>query len=211
MVSGLLGKKLGQTRVFNNAGRAVHVTLLEAGPCLVVQRKTVETDGYEAVQLGYGERKKGHCTRGEEGHFKTAGVDPKKVLREFRIDDSSELKPGDQIAADIFEAGERVDVTGVSKGRGFAGVQKRHGFKGGPGGHGSHFHRTPGSIGQSADPARVYKGKRMPGQMGNKRVTVQNLEVVEVDTQKNLILVRGAVPGAVGGVVVVKKSVKGTK
>ena len=211
MVSGLLGKKLGQTRVFNNAGRAVHVTLLEAGPCLVVQRKTVEQDGYDAVQLGYGERKQSRCTRGEIGHFKTAGVDPKKVLREFRIDDSSELKAGDQIAADIFEAGERVDVTGVSKGRGFAGVQKRHGFKGGPGGHGSHFHRAPGSIGQSADPARVYKGKRMPGQMGNKRVTAQNLEVVEVDTQKNLILVRGAVPGAVGGVVVVKKSVKGSK
>jgi len=211
MVSGLLGKKIGQTRIFTEGGRSVHVTLLEAGPCQVVQRKTEERDGYEAVQLGYGERKKARCTKPELGHYKRAGLDPKKVIREFRVDGASELKAGDEISASIFEAGERVDITGESKGRGFAGVHRRHHFGGGPGGHGSNFHRRPGSIGQSADPSRVYKGKKMPGQMGNKRVTVQNLEVVQVDTEKNIIVVRGAVPGAVGGVVVVKKSVKGSK
>lgn len=211
MVSGLLGKKLGQARIFTESGRSVHVTLLEAGPCQVVQRKTEEQDGYEAVQLGYGERKKARCTKPEQGHFKKAGMDPKKVLREFRVDGESELKAGDEISASIFEAGERVDITGVSKGRGFAGVHRRHHFGGGPGGHGSNFHRRPGSIGQSADPSKVYKGKKLPGQMGNKRVTVQNLEVVRVDTEKNIIVVRGAVPGAVGGVVIVKKSVKGSK
>jgi large subunit ribosomal protein L3 len=211
MVSGLLGKKLGQTQIFTEGGRSVHVTLLEAGPCQVVQRKTAERDGYEAVQLGFGEQKDKRCTKPELGHFQAAGVKPKKYLGEFRIDGESELKAGDEISAGIFEAGERVDITGVSKGRGFAGVHKRHGFKGGPGGHGSNFHRAPGSIGQSADPSKVIKGKKMPGHMGNHRVTVQNLEVMQVDHEKNIIVVRGAVPGAIGGMVIVKKSVKGSK
>jgi len=211
MISGLLGKKLGQTRIFNEQGQSVHVTLLEAGPCEVVQRKTVDRDGYDAVQVGYGDKKESRAKKPEQGHFAKAGVSPKRHLREFRIEGDSDLKPGDRIAADIFEAGERVDVTGQSKGKGFAGVQKRYGFGGGPGGHGSHFHRAPGSIGQSADPAKVVKGKKLPGQMGNARTTVQNLEIVQVFPEKNLIAVRGAVPGAVGGTVVVKKSIKRAK
>ena len=210
MVNGLLGRKVGQARIFGEDGRSIPVTLLEAGPCQVVQRKTTDVDGYEAVQVGFDDRKEQRCTKPELGHFKKAGVDPKRHLREFNVDEGSELKAGDLIAADIFAAGERVDVTGQSKGRGFQGMHKRHGAGGGPGGHGSHFHRAPGSIGQSADPAKVYKGKRMPGHMGNKRVTVQNLEIVQVDPEKNLIIVRGAVPGAVGGLVIVKKRAKGT-
>lgn len=211
MVTGIMGKKLGMTRVFTEDGRWIPVTVLEAGPCTVVQRKTLENDGYEAVQLGYGEIKERHVKKPLKGHFTKAGVDPQRKLREFRIDATSELKPGDQIGADIFQQGDRVDVIGTTKGKGFAGVIKRHGFGGGPGGHGSHFHRAPGSIGQSADPAKVVKGKRLPGQMGNKRVTIQNLEVVTVDSEKNLILVRGAVPGATGGSILVKKHVKGAK
>ena len=209
MVNGLLGKKLGMTRVFTDDGRWVEVTVLEAGPCTVVQRKTEDTDGYEAVQLGFGDVKESRCTKPEAGHFKKHGVDLKRKLREFRVDSSSTLQPGDEIKADIFAEGDRVDISGTSKGKGFAGVIKRHGFKGGPGAHGSHFHRTPGSIGQSADPAKVYKNKKMPGQMGNVRITVQNLEVFSVDAEKNLLLVRGAVPGAPGGLVRVSKSVKG--
>ena len=143
------------------------------------------------------------------GHFSKVGISPKRTLREMRIEENSELKPGDEIRADIFQSGDRVDVSGTSKGKGFAGVIKRHGFAGGPGGHGSHLHRAPGSIGQSADPAKVYKGKKMPGHMGNKRITVENLEVVTVDKDKNLLLLRGSVPGATGGLVTVRKSLKG--
>jgi len=211
MLDGLLGKKLGMTRVFTEDGRWIEVTLLEAGPCSVVQRKTAETDGYEAVQIGFGELKEKRCTKPLQGHFAKAGASPMRHLREFRVDSGEELKPGDEIRVDIFTAGDRVDVSGTSKGKGFAGVIKRHGFKGGPGGHGSHFHRAPGSIGQSADPAKVYKGKRMPGRMGHERVTMQNLEVISVDPDKNLVTVRGCVPGAPGGLVVLRKSVKGTK
>lgn len=210
MVSGLLGKKLGQTRIFTEGGRSIHVTLLEAGPCEVVQRKTSERDGYDAVQVGFEDRKEKGVAKPQLGHFEKAGVSPKRYLREFRIEAESELKAGDSISAEIFEAGMRVDITGQTKGQGFAGVHKRHGFAGGPGGHGSNFHRRPGSIGQSADPSKVYKGKRLPGHMGNRRVTVQNLEVVQVDRENNLLIVRGAVPGAVGTMVVVRKSVKGS-
>lgn len=199
------------TRVFTPEGFWIDVTVLEAGPCTVVQRKTAETDGYDAVQLGFGEVKEQRVNKPMNGHFKRAGIEPKRALREIRVTAENELKVGDEVRADVFEAGDRVDVSGTSKGRGFAGVIKRHGFGGGPGGHGSHLHRAPGSIGQSADPAKVYKGKRMPGQMGNKKVTVQNLEVVEVDTDKNLLVVRGCVPGAVGGLVTVRKSVKTAK
>ena len=211
MLTGLLGKKLGMTRIFTEDGRWIDVTLVEAGPCTVTQRKTRDRDGYEAVQVGFGERKKKRCTKPLAGHFASAGIEPKRTLREFRIETDSELKAGDEIRADIFKAGDRVDVSGTSKGKGFAGVIKRHGFSGGPGGHGSHFHRAPGSIGQSADPAKVYKNKKLPGQMGNVRVTTQNLEVINVDVDKNLLIVRGSIPGAAGGLVVVKKSVKGAK
>ncbi len=211
MVTGIMGKKLGMTRIFTEDGRWIDVTLLEAGPCTVVQRKTSEQDGYDAVQLGYGEVKEKKCTKPLLGHFGKAGVEPKKALREFPVDGGDEIKAGDTISAGIFEKGDRVDICGTTKGKGFAGVIKRHGFSGGPGGHGSHFHRAPGSIGQSADPAKVYKNKRMPGQMGNNRRTIQNLEVVIVDAEKNLLAVRGSVPGANGGIVVVNKSVKGAK
>ena len=211
MVKALLGQKLGMTRMFTEEGRWIDVTLLEAGPCTVIQRKTKDTDGYDAIQVGFGEKKESRCNKPAAGHFKKAGVEPKRVLREFRVDSDSELKSGDELRSDIFEVGDRVDVSGTTKGRGFAGVIKRHGFSGGPGGHGSHFHRTPGSIGQSADPAKVYRGKRMPGRMGNERKTTQNLEVVQVDSEKNLLVIRGSVPGATGGVVFVKQSVKGAK
>lgn len=209
MITALLGKKLGMTRVFTDDGRWIDVTVLQAGPCTVVQRKTKDSDGYDAVQIGFGDLKESRCNKPMTGHFSKAGISPKRTLREMRIEENSELKPGDEIKADIFQSGDRVDVSGISKGKGFAGVIKRHGFSGGPGGHGSHLHRAPGSIGQSADPAKVYKGKKMPGHMGNKRITVENLEVVTVDKDKNLLLLRGSVPGATGGLVTVRKSLKG--
>ncbi|MBW7865698.1 MAG: 50S ribosomal protein L3 [Candidatus Hydrogenedens sp.] len=211
MLKGLLGRKLGMTRIFTDEGLWINVTLLEAGPCTVVQRKTADHDGYEAVQVGFGDVREKRCTKPLLTHFKKAGVSPKRVLREFRIDAADELKPGDEVRTDIFKAGDHVDVSGVSKGKGFQGVMKRHGFGGGPGGHGSNFHRAPGSIGASADPSEVIKGKKLPGQMGNEKITVQNLQVVDVVPEKNLLVVRGAVPGAKGGVVVVKHSVKGSK
>jgi large subunit ribosomal protein L3 len=197
------------TRIFTEDGRWIEVTLLEAGPCTVVQRKTKEKDGYEAVQLGFGELKERRCVKPLQGHFAKAGVAPKKALREFDLVGEAELNPGDEVRADIFKAGDHVDVCGTSKGKGFAGVQKRHGFRGGPATHGSNFHRRPGAIGQSADPSKVFKGVGMPGHMGNKRITIQNLEVVDVNPEKNLIMIRGAVPGANGGLIMVKKSVKG--
>ncbi|MCP4645581.1 MAG: 50S ribosomal protein L3 [bacterium] len=208
MANGLLGTKLGMTRIFTDDGRWIEVTLVETGPCTVIQRKTTEIDGYEAVQLGYGEKKESKCRKPQRGHFAKAETSPKRYLKEFRVDAANELKMGDELRVDIFEAGERVDVTGTSKGKGFAGVIKRHNFGGGPGGHGSRFHRHPGSIGMSADPSKVAKGKKMPGQMGNKRVTVQGVEVVRVDSDKNLLLLRGSVPGAMGGLVEVKKTMK---
>lgn len=211
MVKGLLGKKLGMTRVFSKEGLAVDVTVLEAGPCQVVQRKTGESDGYDSVQLGFGERREKVCTKPELGHFKKNGTSPKRTVKEVRVESDSTLKPGDEIKADIFAVGDHVDISGVSKGKGYQGVMKRHGFSGGPGAHGSTFRRRPGSIGQSSTPHHVFKGMRMGGQMGRANVTVQNLEVIQVDAEKNLIVVRGAVPGAKGGVVLVKKSVKGAK
>ena len=209
MDHGILGKKLGMTRVFTDDGRWIDVTVLEAGPCKVVQRKTTDRDGYEAIQVGFGEMKESKTKKPQLGHFAAAGVAPTRTLREFRVPKDSELKAGDEITAAIFQAGDRVDISGTTKGKGFAGVIKRHGFKGGPGGHGSHLHRAPGSIGQSADPSKVYKNKKMPGHMGHTKVTVQNIEVVTVDASKNLLLVRGSVPGANGGLVTVNKSVKG--
>jgi large subunit ribosomal protein L3 len=208
MLNGLLGKKLGMTRIFTEDGRWIEVTLLEAGPCMVVQRKTQAQEGYDAVQIGFGEANKRRLTKPLQGHFKRAGVPPSRTLREFRVERDSALKPGDEVRVDIFKAGDRVDVSGTSKGKGFAGGIKRHAWSGGPGTHGSNFHRAPGSIGQSADPGHVIKGKTLPGHMGNEGVTTQNLEVVNVDPAKNLMVVRGSVPGAPGGLVVVKKTVK---
>jgi large subunit ribosomal protein L3 len=211
MLTGILGTKLGMTRLFTDDGRWIEVTVVEAGPCTVVQRKTKDTDGYDAVQLGFGDVKESRCNKPTLGHFKKSGAEPRRTLKEFRVAGDMEIELGSEIKADIFETGDRVDVSGTSKGRGFAGVIKRHGFAGGPGGHGSHFHRAPGSVGQSADPAKVYKNKKLPGQYGNKKVTVQNLEVVNVDAEKNLLMIRGNVPGAKGGLITVRKSLKGAR
>jgi len=211
MVKGILGRKLGMTRIFTEDGRWIEVTLLEAGPCTVVQRKNHDKDGYDAIQVGFDDAKEKRVKKPLRGHFEKAGVVPKRFLKEFTVSAETEYKEGDTITSEIFQPGDRVDVSGSSKGKGFAGVIKRHGFSGGPGGHGSNFHRAPGSIGQSADPAKVYKGKKLPGHMGARRRTTQNLEVVKVDPEKNLLVVRGCVPGANGGYVVVKQSVKGAR
>jgi large subunit ribosomal protein L3 len=211
MVKGLLGRKLGMARIFTEDGRWIPVTMLEAGPCVVVQRKTADNDGYDAIQVGFGDRKEKRTPKPQQGHFAKAGTTPKRHLREFRVAAEAELQPGDEVKADIFEVGDFVDISGTSKGKGFQGVIKRHGFHGGPAGHGSMFHREPGSIGQAADPAKVFKGIKLPGQMGNRRITTQNLEVVQVDPDKNVLCVRGAVPGAKGGLVEIRMSAKKTK
>ena len=207
MVDALLGKKVGMTQVLEEDGTAVPVTVIEVGPCVVVQRKTIARDGYEAAQLGLVEFvKEKRVGKPMAGHFKKAGVPPVRFLREVALSGDDDLKTGDRLQVDIFKSSDRVHVTGTSKGRGFAGVIKRHGFSGGRATHGSMFHRAPGSIGQSAYPSRVLKGTRMPGHMGAARVTTRGLRVHGVDEEKNLILVRGAVPGPNGGYVVVQRA-----
>ena len=197
MVRGILGKKVGMTQIFDDDGRVVPVTIVEAGPCIVVQRKSTERDGYEAVQLGLVEASpKRNAPKPIQGHFAAAGVPPTRLLGEVPVDADDEAKPGDSVLADIFDADEQVHVIGRSKGRGFQGVIKRHGFSGGRATHGSMFHRAPGSIGRSAWPSRVFPGQGMPGQTGNKRVTVKNVTVVKVDADRNLLFLRGGVPGA---------------
>ena len=206
MIEGLLGKKLGMTQIFDETGRAVPVTVLEVGPCPVTQIKTKERDGYEALQLGFGHSKR--LNSPERGHRRPSGADS-RYLREVRASDVDEFRVGQVLDCTLFKEGELVDVTGISKGRGFAGVMKRHGFGGGPKTHGqSDRARAPGSIGASATPGRVLKGMRMAGQMGNERVTTQNLRVAKVDAQRNLVLVRGSVPGAKGGLVMVRQAIK---
>jgi len=209
MSPGILGKKIGMTQVFRADGQVVPVTVLKAGPCIVVQRKTPTTDGYDAVQLGLMEyAKKSRITKPETGHLKKSGGEGIKFLREFRLEESAngDMKAGDRVLADEFKPKEKVDVIGISKGRGFAGVVKRHHFRGSDATHGSMFHRAPGSIGASSFPSRVFPGMRMGGQMGADRVTVRNLEIVEVDAEDNVILVKGAVPGPNGGYVVLRRS-----
>ncbi len=197
MVRGILGKKIGMTQVFDEEGRVVPVTIVQAGPCVVVQRKTVDRDGYEAAQLGLVEgRPVRKATRPVVGHFAKAGVPPTRFVAEVPVDGDDDAKVGDAVLAEIFQAGEPVHVVGVSKGHGFAGVIKRHGFKGGRATHGSMFHRAPGSIGAAAYPARVFAGTRMPGHHGNRRVTVKNVRVVKVDAERNLLFLKGGVPGA---------------
>jgi len=204
---GLLGRKLGMTRIFAEDGANIPVTVIEAGPCFVTQIKTPEKDGYSAVQLGFMEKKEKRTTKPLLGHFAKAGVKPLRYLREFRdFDIGRELKLGDQIGVEVFEPGDVVDVSGRTKGRGFQGVVKRHGFGGGPKSHGqSDRLRAPGSIGQASFPSRVFKGLKMAGHMGNRRVTIKNLVVVKVIPEQNLILVRGGVPGAVNSIVEIKK------
>lgn len=204
---GLIGKKVGMTSMYTNDGKMVACTVIEAGPCDVAQVKTTETDGYQAVQLGFDEKKEKSCNKPEMGHFKKAGISPKRKLVEFR-DWNAELKVGDSLTCkDVFEEGEFVDVTGYSKGKGFQGVVKRHGFAGvGGQTHGQHNRgRAPGSLGAASYPARVFKGMRMAGRMGNKRVKIENLQVLKVMAEENLIVVKGAVPGARGGYLILSK------
>lgn len=204
----IIGKKIGMTRIFNEDGQQIPVTVIEAGPCVVVQKKTVETDGYNAVQLGFDSQKEQRLNKAEQGHLKKHGASPVRILREVRTDRVEELENGGQVAVDLFEGTTHVDVTATCKGRGFQGVVKRWGMSGGRASHGSHMHRRTGSIGQCEYPARVFKGKRMPGHMGNRRVTVQNLKLVQVRPEDNALLIRGAVPGPNGGVVMIRKALK---
>jgi large subunit ribosomal protein L3 len=214
MPSAIIGKKIGMTQRFAEDGSVIPMTVIQAGPCVVVQRKTRERDGYEAIQLGLVEPgRRVRVNRPMEGHFEKAGVAPVRFTREFRFDQGrlseeaeEELKVGDSIKVSVFSTKDKVNVRGISKGKGFAGVMKRHGFSGGRATHGSMFHRAPGSIGMAAYPARVLKGTKMPGQMGNKQVTVKNLQVVEVNEKENLLLLRGAVPGAPGTYLEIVKS-----
>lgn len=210
-MKGLLGKKVGMTQVFAEDGTLVPVTVIEVEPSVIVQMKTVETDGYNAIQVGHGQVKEKHLNKPLKGHFEKAGVSIKKHLQEFRLDTVDGYEIGQEIAADLFETGAKVDVVGVSKGKGFQGVIKRHNQSRGPMSHGSHYHRRPGSMGNASSAGRVFKGKKLPGHMGHVRVTVQNLEVVRVDTENKMLLLKGAVPGAKGGLLTIKESVKLSK
>jgi len=207
-VKGLIGKKLGMTSVYDEAGAAVPVTVIEAGPCVVVQQKSTDKEGYAAVQLGYEDQKEQRMTKPALGHLKKAGVSAKRILREFRVAGSEEVAVGDEITAGAFEEVNYVDIVATGKGRGTQGVVKRYGFGGGRASHGGGWLRRPGSIGMCEFPGRVFKGKKMPGQMGDKRVTTQNLKVIQVRPEENLILVKGSVPGANGGIVVIREALK---
>lgn len=208
MKKGIIGKKIGMTQIFDEIGNVIPVTVIQAGPCAVTQKKTVETDGYNAVQLGFETAKEKHLTKAEVGHFKKANTEFKKHLKEFRLDDISAINTGDVITADTFTVGEKVDVTGMTKGRGYTGCVKRWNHRILRMTHGTGpIHRQPGSMGV-IDPARIFKNKKMPGQYGNEKVTVLNLKVVKIDSEKNLIAVKGAVPGAKDGIVFIRDSVK---
>jgi len=210
MAKGILGKKIGMTQIFNPQGQAVPVTVVQAGPCVVVQKKTIATDGYEAIQLGFDQKKERLTNKPLKGHFKKAGVNSFHILREITVNPGENYDLGAEIKADIFNEGEWVDVTGTSKGKGFAGVIKRWNFNRAPMGHGSMYHRRPGSL-NATDPARVFKGRKLPGRLGGARVTTQGLQVVKVDPERNLLLIKGSIPGANGAYVVVKKTVKRAK
>ncbi|MCC5912588.1 MAG: 50S ribosomal protein L3 [Clostridiaceae bacterium] len=207
-MKGLIGKKVGMTQVFNEDGVVVPVTVIEVQPNVVAQVKTNEKDGYNAVQIGYDVVKEKNVNKPLKGHFDKAGVAPQRRLREFRGENVGEFTAGQEIKADIFQVGEKVDITGISKGKGFQGVIKRHGQSRGPMSHGSRYHRRPGSMGASAYPGRVFKGKKLPGHMGAVQVTVQNLEVVKIDAERNALLVKGAVPGPKKGLLIIKETIK---
>ena len=207
MKKAMLGRKIGMTQIFDKEGKVIPVTAIEAGPCTVVQIKNMDTDGYQAVQMGFGEVKEKKVIKPEGGHFAKAKVKPVKYLREFRLEEIT-YNVGDVIKADIFADGEIIDVTGTTKGKGFQGVIKRHGQSRGPMGHGSMYHRRPGSMGSTSTPGRVFKGKKLPGRMGNLTVTIQNLEVVKVDLDKNVLLVKGSVPGNKGSILKIRNAVK---
>lgn len=206
MIEGLIGKKIGMTQTFDEEGNVIPVTVIEAGPCTVIQRKTVEKDGYSSIQMGIVEEKDKRTNKPMAGHFKKAEVNAARIIKEFRFDEGSEVKEGSQFHVDIFSEGDKVHVVGISKGKGFAGVMKRWGFSGGRKTHGSMFHRKSGSVGASAYPSHVFKGKKMPGHMGDDRVTIKNLQVIQTDKEKNLLVLKGSVPGAAGGYVLIKKA-----
>ena len=208
MKKALIGKKVGMTQIFDEEGKVIPVTVIEATPCTVTQIKTVEQDGYSAVQLGFGDVKESKLNKPRLGHLSKNKIAPKKYLREFRLDSVEGMNVGDELKADVFAAGDRVDIQGTSKGKGFQGVIKRHGQSRGPMGHGSMYHRRPGSMGPTSTPGRVFKGKKLPGHMGHVTVTIQNLDVVRVDLDKNVILVKGSVPGAKGAILKIKSAVK---
>ena len=208
MQKAILGRKIGMTQVFSEDGLVIPVTVIEAGPCIVVQKKTIENDGYEAIQVGFREVKEQRVNKPEKGHFAKAGVELRRVLKEFRIDDISAYEVGSEIKADIFAVGDKVDISGTSKGKGTQGPISRHGHSRGPMTHGSKYHRGGGSLGAGTSPGKVFKGMKMAGKTGNKRVTVQNLEIIRADAELNLLLVKGAIPGPKGSLVCVKDTVK---
>jgi len=211
MQKAIIGKKLGMTQVFTEDGRVIPVTVIEAGPCVIVQKKTVDSDGYNAIQVGFGDCKEKHATKPIKGHFEKSGVVLKKVLSELRLEDIASFNVGDVLKADIFAEGDKVDISGMTKGKGFSGTVKRWNTHIGPKSHGSGYHRGPGSMGANSSPSRVFKGKKLPGHYGNEKVTIQNLSVVRVDADRNLLLIKGAVPGARGRVVTIKNTVKSGK
>ena len=208
MKKALIGKKIGMTQIFDETGKVIPVTVIETGPCVVAQVKTVESDGYNAIQLAFGDVKESKLNKPEKGHFAKASLATKKHLREFRVDEIENYKVGDELKADTFAKGDKIDVQGTSKGKGFQGVIKRHGQHRGPMGHGSMYHRRPGSMGPTSTPGRVFKGKKLPGHMGVQTITIQNLDVVSVDMDKNVLLVKGSVPGVKGAILKIKTSVK---
>ncbi|MCF8019116.1 MAG: 50S ribosomal protein L3 [Vallitaleaceae bacterium] len=208
MQKAIIAKKVGMTQIFMEDGALVPVTVLQAGPCTVVQVKTVDNDGYSAIQIGFEDKKEKHTTQPLQGHFQKAGVTAKRVLKEFRLESAETFEAGQEITADIFAVGDMIDVSGTSKGKGFQGNIKRHGQTRGPMAHGSKYHRRPGSMGQASSPSKVFKGKNLPGHMGAVKVTIQNLEVVRVDAEQNLILVKGAVPGPKKSILTIRDAVK---
>ena len=208
MKKAILATKVGMTQIFNDEGVLIPVTVLQAGPCVVTQVKTQENDGYEAVQVGFADKREKLVNKPEKGQFDKAGVSCKRYVREFKFENAAEYELGQEIKADIFAAGDHIDATAISKGKGFQGAIKRHGQSRGPMAHGSKYHRHAGSNGACSDPSKVFKGKKMPGQMGNKQITVQNLEIVRVDAENNLLLVKGAVPGPKQSLVTIKETVK---
>lgn len=211
MKKAILATKVGMTQIFNENGVLTPVTVLQAGPCVVTQIKTVENDGYSAVQVGYVDKREKLVSKPIKGHFEKAGVSYKRFVREFKFENADQYSVKDEIKADVFAAGDKIDATAISKGKGFQGAIKRHGQSRGPMAHGSKFHRHAGSNGAASDPSKVFKGKKMPGQMGNKRITIQNLEIVRVDIESNLILVKGAIPGPKKSLVTIKETVKASK
>lgn len=211
MKKAILATKVGMTQIFNESGVLTPVTVLQAGPCVVTQIKTVENDGYSAVQVGYVDKREKLVTKPLKGHFEKAGVSYKRFVREFKLENADQYSVKDEIKADVFAAGDKIDATAISKGKGFQGAIKRHGQSRGPMAHGSKFHRHAGSNGAASDPSKVFKGKKMPGQMGNKKITIQNLEIVRVDIESNLILVKGAIPGPKKSLVTIKETVKASK